>query len=510
MRGSDADYQVAVLDIGKTNKKLLIYDSRLRCLNPEAPAARFDLIERSGLVCDDMASIYRWILAGLRRAAARFRNIRAVSISTHGATIALLGKRRDRIFPGDGGLVFPIVSYTHDIGEKAEAAFFRDIGMTPEEAQRRTATARFGWLINHGKQIHYLRRTRPGLFRQVTDILMFPQYIAYLLTGKKGIEPTYIGCHGYLLDASGTRYSDIAARLGVTDKLPPLPASPSWEVLGTVTPRVVTLTGLRPDCLVTMGVHDSNAALVPYFARGMRHFVVQDSGTWIVTMSPCARAVFADDELGKEVFFNWSIYGTPVKTTIFRGGAEFDFFRQRILADKPRPRGVNEAVLREIVEKREAFSLPTIERGSGLFPHCVARLEGVDTIFRDATTAWHVVDLGLAVQGYQAMVMAAGRGAGAASPPPFYIEGNVGRNNPVYRAVLASLLHPVPVFFGSMGGAPFGAALLGIAAVEGLRPEALANRFQMKVKRVPRLKVSQQALRDYVKAFLDRLREAGG
>jgi hypothetical protein len=517
MKAQAADYKVLVLDIGKTNKKLFVYDSRLRCLNPEEPGAQFPLIMREGLACDDMEAIHRWMMDGLRHAAAQHQDIGAISISTHGATIALLGCRKDGIFSGDGGLVFPIVSYTHDIGEAAEEAFFQDIGLSPEECQRQTATARFGWLINHGKQIHYLQRRMPERFAEVTDILMFPQYVGYLLTGRKGIEPTYIGCHGYLLDASGARYSLVAERLGIADKLPPLPAGKTWDVLGTITPDVAAATGLRPDCLVTMGVHDSNAALVPYFAKRGRtpspakdrrergqlapaDFVVQDSGTWIVTMAPCARAEFAAGELGKEVFFNWSIYGTPVKTTIFRGGAEFDFFRQRVLDGKPRPSGVDEGVLREVAEKREAFSLPTIERGSGLYPKSIARLEGLDTIFRDPVTAWHVVDLGLAVQGYHAIAMAAGQ-----NPREVYIEGNVGRNNPVYRRVVSSLFPQAKVSFGSLGGAPFGAAILGVAAVEGVRPEDLAGRFEMRLEEVPKLALPAGALQEYVRAFVSRL-----
>jgi len=496
-----ADYRIAVLDIGKTNKKLFVFDSQLRCLNPDERGAVFEQVESGGLLCDDMAAIHDWMMRGLSQAAERFANIRCISISTHGATLALLGRRRDGQYKGDGGLVFPIVSYEQDIGPDEEAVFFRDMGMSPEEMQRCTGTARFGWLLNHGKQVHWLKRRFPERFAEVTDILMFPQYLGYLLTGEKGIEPTYPGCHGYLLDIDGAHYSIVAERLGIVDLLPPLPLRPTWEPLGTLKEDLARETGLPADCLVTVGVHDSNAALVPYFVKGLEDFVVQDSGTWIVTMAPTGEAAFADEELGREVFFNRSIYGGPIKTTIFRGGAEFEFYRDRVMGGRPHPEGVDLDLLRDVLEGCEAFCLPTVERGTGLFPDSVARLEGVDVMFRDAATAWCVIDLGLAVQGSRAIEMAAGGTLGE-----IYIEGNVGRSNPVYRSVISTLFPAARVSFGSMGGAPYGSAILGAAAVEGTRPEALADRCRMTVQEVPKLDLDPHLLRRYVQAFLARLR----
>jgi len=496
-----ADYQIAVLDVGKTNKKLFVYDSELRCLNPHEPGVVFAQVEKDGLLADDMASIHTWMLRGLGRAARRYGNIRCVSITTHGATIALLGKAEDRQFPGDGGLVFPIVSYEQDIDPAEDEAFYRDVGMAPEEMQEQTGTARFGWLLNHGKQLYWLQQRFPERFEEATDILMFPQYLGYLLTGNKGIEPTYPGCHGYLLNIEGTGYSAVAEKLGVVGKLPALPLRRSWEVLGTVKPETAEHTGLPPGCLVTLGVHDSNAALVPYFVRGLTNFVVQDSGTWVVTMSPRQRAVFAEGELDREVFFNRSIDGAPVKTTIFRGGAEFDFYRNRVLAGRKHPESVDLDLLRDVVDQREAFCLPTIERGSGLFPKSVARLVGVGTAFRDDTTAWCVVDLGLAVQGYEAIRMAAGNDVNRV-----FIEGNIGRSNPIYRGVISSLFPQARVSFGSSGGAAHGAAILGAAAVEGSRPQDLAERCRLDLQEVPKLDLRVDALRRYVDAFLRQVR----
>ena len=498
-------YYVIVLDIGKTNKKLFVYDDRLRCLNPDEPAAVLPQVERDGVLTDDMASIFDWMLTALGRAARQFKQVRCISISTHGATIALLGRSKNRVCKGDGGLVFPIVSYEQGIDDEEDEGFYRDLRLTPRQMQARTGTPRLGWLLNHGKQVYWLQRRFPERFARVTDVLMFPQYLSYLLTGKKAAEPTYLGCHGYLLDIGGRRYSIVARRLGLLDKLPPLPFRRPWEPLGTLKEGIAAKTGLPPDCIVTVGVHDSNAALAPYFVKGFKQFVVQDSGTWVVTMSPCSQARFTREELGKEVFFNRSIHGDPVKTTIFRGGAEFDFYREQVLPGSPHPGDLDLGLLQEILAGRRAFSLPTVEPGSGLFPDSVARFEGVETIFRNPATAWCVIDLGLAVQGYHAIRLAAGSPTGSA-PREVFIEGNIGRNNPVYRSVISTLLPKARVSFGSTGGAAYGAAILGVAAVEGNRPETLRDRCPLDLQEVPKLDLDRAQLRRYVEAFLARVR----
>lgn len=495
------EYQIAVLDIGKTKKKLFVYDSQLHCLSPDEQGVEFAQVERDGVLADDMESIFGWMLEGLRHAARRFDRIRCISITTHGATIALLGHEHGQQFHGDGGLLFPIVSYEQEIDPEEDEGFYTSLGMTSEEMQQRTGTARFGWLLNHGKQVYWLQRRFPDRFAKVIDILMFPQYLGCLLTGKKGVEPTYLGCHGYLLDIGGQNYSVVAEKLGLLDKLPPLPFRHPWEPLGRLKEEVTAQTGLSRDCIVSMGVHDSNAALVPYFVKGFEDFVVQDSGTWVVTMSPRDEATFADDELGKEVFFNRSIYGDPVKTTIFRGGAEFDFYRERVLGSYPHPKGMDLELLREIVTGRRAFCLPTVQSGSGLFPDSVARLEGLDTIFRDGATAWCVVDLSLAVQGCQAIKMASESGV-----REIFIEGNIGRSNPIYRTVISTLFPEARVSFGSTGGAAYGAAILGAAAVEQKRPEGLADRCQAQLEDIPKLDLDRGLLQGYVEAFLERIR----
>ena len=142
-----------------------------------------------------------------------FGDIRAVSISTHGATLAFLA--------ADGSPAFPVVSYMQPLSAEEDDAFYTEMGSPPYEMQQATGTSRFGFLINHAKAAWLLKRRFADRFASVDSVLMFPSYIAWLLTGRKSIEPTYIGCHGYLLDISGRGTAQSPTRSALrTNSLP--------------------------------------------------------------------------------------------------------------------------------------------------------------------------------------------------------------------------------------------------------------------------------------------------
>ena len=94
---------IAVFDIGKSNKKFLIFSEDLKPIYSES--TRIDEIRVNGLLCDDSESMISWMRTKLMEAGKKW-NVRALAITTFGATIANLKK---------GALRLPIisVSYTH-------------------------------------------------------------------------------------------------------------------------------------------------------------------------------------------------------------------------------------------------------------------------------------------------------------------------------------------------------------------------------------------------------------
>ena len=82
------EYAIAVIDIGMTNKKVAVYDDSLQQL--DAQYRNFEPKIINGLQCHDLQSMEEWFFDELKRAGERFP-IKAITISTHGATFVCLG-----------------------------------------------------------------------------------------------------------------------------------------------------------------------------------------------------------------------------------------------------------------------------------------------------------------------------------------------------------------------------------------------------------------------------------
>lgn len=500
---AERESALAVIDIGKTNKKVLIYDRSLRVL--DSAYRSFDEFEKDGIRYEDVENAYDWILGQLGTFASTYR-IEAISVTTHGATVMCVDR--------EGNLAVPPVAYTTEAGEAFREEFFREFG-APEQLQQETATAEVGSLINAGKLLRFLQKTWPNDFAKVDRVLYYPQYFGYRLTGNAGAEPTYTGCHTYLYDPRNKRPSSVARKLGVVDKMPST-ISKSWEVLGTVTPEVAERTGIPADCVVTMGIHDSNSSLVPYLVKGYDNFVLNSTGTWCVAMHPTDRIEFAADELGKLVFYNLDAFFNPVKTSIFMGGQEFETYN-KVLEGIHGPTDFPDfdpELFRRVVRERTLFVLPSVVKGTGIFPDARPRvIEGdrefpladiqsgaaVPDFFQDRTLTDAVLVLSLALQTKAALNIAGYDGTGTV-----FTEGGF-RHNSRYNPILASLYPRGTCCLTELQEATaFGAAMLAKSALDGTDPTALKDDFAIETKAVAPIDIP--GLDAYANAFFEQLR----
>ncbi len=475
-----AGTHIAVIDVGKTNKKVLVFDSALTVV--DSAYRVFEERVEGGVHIEDIEHMSAWLMEQLGVYAKKY-DIGAVSVTTHGATVLCIDT--------EGKLAVPAVAYTTETDSAFDEEFYRVCG-EPRELQRTTATARFGLLINAAKTLLFAKRQYPEGFARVDSVLNMPQYFGYLLTGVRGAEPTYLGCHTYLLDFATKQYSSVADALGVRDKLPPL-AKNSWSVLGTVSEEASKKTGLGRDCIVTMGIHDSNSSLLPYLVKGHRNFVLNSTGTWCVAMHPTDSVAFAADDLGKLVFYNLDAFFNPVKTTIFMGGQEFDTWRAACKTVNGRDDypGLDEERCRRIVADQNLFILPSVVRGTGLFPDSPPRAVEGDRVFpleqiadggdapsfmKDHETACAVLNISLAVQSSIALSMAGYDGSGS-----IFTEGGF-RRNQTYNAVLSAMYPRSRVATTKLDEATaFGAALLARAALDKTTPMESGELFDIEI-----------------------------
>ncbi len=479
---------IAVIDIGMTNKKVAIYDRGLRMLASESRT--FDPILVEGLETHDLASMEGWFLDRLSEFGKEYA-IGAIAVTTHGATMVCVGE--------DGEPCAPCVYYTHEPGPEFQERFYALAG-DRRALQSSTGTPPLSAMINPSKGLLFLKERFPEAFARARLVLNYPQYWGYRLTGKAGAEGTYTGCHTYLWDWEAGRYSTVADALGIA-ALMPFPLRDSWDALGTIKGELARRTGLSPDVLVTMGIHDSNASLLPHLAkRKGRDFILNSTGTWCVLMHPQESFGFRPDELGKIVFFNRSAYNKPVKTAIFLGGMEYEAWSRAIAANSGGANSGGEAlrdpgaaVYRSVIEGASEFILPELVPGSGQFPGSIARAvqrgrshsladiasgASVPSLLRDGPRALAALNLSLAFQTLVALERA-GRGSGT----EVFTEGGF-RRNEGYNGVLAAALGGGVFLTDISEATAFGAAMTAAAALEGLEPDALGERFEIEYKPV--------------------------
>jgi sugar (pentulose or hexulose) kinase len=478
------EYAIAVFDVGKTNKKVLIYDPELTIV--DSAFQSFPTEQRDGLEVEPIEAIEEWLLERLREFAEQYP-IRAISVATHGACSVGVGT--------DGRPSLPVISYTHEPNPQLHDQFFRRVG-APADLQQETATIDIRPLVNVGKELFFLQKSCPDAFANTRSIIMYPQYFGYFLTGEVAAEPTYVGCHSFLWDFRKGDWSHVVDELGVRSMLPSSLKRP-YDVLGTVTEEVAQKTGLDPNTIVTVGIHDSNAALLPYLlTKQETELTLNSTGTWCVAMHPMEDVYFEENEIGKSVFYNLSAFGTPVKTSILLGGLEFETYTEILSqmhgTDEQPP--FDPEFYSRVLREANAFILPSVVQGTGQFPHSAPRviedgqeypLQGikdgasVPPLFSDRARAYAVLNISIAIQSRIALER-----VGTPTEGTIYVEGGF-RKNRDYMALLAAMFPNAAIATTDMEEATaFGAALLAKSAQEGREIQSLSDSFEIHAEAV--------------------------
>jgi sugar (pentulose or hexulose) kinase len=297
MMNSDA---TIVLDIGKTNVKLTLLDTDGATLAEQRmPNA---ILHDGPYPHHDTERIWDWMLATFRTFS-RIATVGSIVPVTHGATAALVDA---------DGLVMPVLDYESALPEQIGSLYAAD---RPAFSETYSPALPAG--LNLGRQLAWLANTFPDDFARADQILMYPQYWAWRLSGVAASEVTSLGCHTDLWQPVTQQYSSLVARMGWDGLFPPM--QPAWAPLGPLLPELVDRTGLPADCKVVCGIHDSNASLLRYLGDGAGS--VLSSGTWLIAASFGTSLDKLDEQ--SDMLANTNALGQPVACMRFMGGREF-------------------------------------------------------------------------------------------------------------------------------------------------------------------------------------------
>lgn len=333
---------IAVIDIGKTNAKLALVDRERRA--ETAVLKTPNTVVRDGPYPHyDIEHLWRFILDALREFG-RTAQIEAITVTTHGATAALVD--------ADGTLTLPVLDYEFSGPDEFSIDY---AAVRPPFSE--TGAPRLPGGLNLGAQLFWQQRHFPEDFARTRAILMYPQYWAMRLTGQFAGEVTSLGCHTDLWAPFASSPSSLVDRLGWSGLLPPMRRA--GDQLGPLLPAIAAETGLPRRTPVLVGIHDSNASLVPHLLSRRGPFSVLSTGTWVIAMAVGGKPVTLDP--ARDTLINVSALGDAVPSARFMGGREYEALARNL----PQP---TEADIDAVLAEKIAL-LPAVQRGSGPFPH---------------------------------------------------------------------------------------------------------------------------------------------
>lgn len=440
---------VAVIDIGKTNVKVALVDL-LTSTETAVETSPNTVLPGPPWPHFDTDAQWTFIRDALRRLG-RTTRIDAITTTTHGACAALLDAA--------GGLAAPVMDYEFSGPDDMRAAYD---AIRP--AFEETGSPGLPGGLNLGAQLHYMLMRDQGLLERTANVVMWPQYWGYRLTGRFASDVCSLGCHTDLWNPHASSWSSLADKLGLVGKLAP-PRRPG-EVLGTLIPELQDDLGLGP-VPVLVGIHDSNASLVPHLLSRSAPFSVVSTGTWVIALAVGATDMSLDPL--RDALINVSALGQPVPSARFMGGREHDLVRAGVAA-KANAADANRVLARGVM------LLPAVVQGSGPFPR--QQMEWTEDPY---SAGERVVALGwyLALMTTECLSMIGAQG-------PILVEGPFARNPWFVQMLATATGRTVLAAEGRTGTAPGAAMLAGdvvtvrsdaaVSPIEGLK--GYASRWQ--------------------------------
>jgi len=299
---------ILIFDVGKTNKKVLLFDSKLSLVHEEESSFH-EVVDDEGFPCDNAELLESWIRSMLHHYLnSKSYEVKGVNFTTYGATLVYLD--------AEGKRLTPIYNYLKPLPEQLLDGFFEPYGGL-EEFCRQSASPLLG-MLNSGLQLLWLKRTKPEIFEKANHILHLPQYLARLVHDQVVSEHTSIGCHTMMWDFDRMEYHSWLKEEGII--LPdPVPVSQTFPVV---------LEGSLIEAGV--GIHDSSASLAPYILTAKEPFILISTGTWCINMNPFNSEPLTAEQLKQDCLCFLGVHGKPVKSSRFFLGRIHDLNVERL------------------------------------------------------------------------------------------------------------------------------------------------------------------------------------
>jgi len=303
---------IVVFDVGKTNKKIFLFDENYKIVF-ERSARFIETYDEDGDPCENLESLRLSIFDSLREVLKRKEfEIKAINFSTYGASFVYVDEY--------GKPLAPLYNYLKAYPEDLKKEFYAKYG--GQDAISAATASPVLDSLNSGMQFYRIKKEKPELYKQIKYALHLPQYLSYLVSGAEYSDLTSLGCHTQLWDFTKNDYHDWVKKEGLDKKLAPIVDGD--EVFPSEFPGNQYKVGV--------GLHDSSAALIPYLINFHEPFVLISTGTWCITLNPFNSSPLTPEELEKDCLSYMQYKGKPVKASRIFAGYEHDLQVKRIAA----------------------------------------------------------------------------------------------------------------------------------------------------------------------------------
>lgn len=264
MKTDNNSNNIAILDIGKTHAKVILFDAN-EMEELAVYQKKNEIVNNSIYPHFDIKNLKRFIISSLQKISKNFQ-VNSIFTSTHGACMALMSK---------GELALPVLDYEFE-GPDQYRDEYNDI--RPNFSQ--SGSPRMDSGLNLGAQLFWQSKNFPEKFAMVDQILFWPQFWSYWLSGIAASEISYASSHSDLWDIKKNKFINLNT-FGIEPRVKYPPLMSASTVLGPLRKNLVNQTGLPENIPVFCGAHDSSLSLISASFHQSLPCTILSTGTWI-------------------------------------------------------------------------------------------------------------------------------------------------------------------------------------------------------------------------------------
>ena len=163
---------IAIFDVGKTNKKLFLFNRDYKIVYERS--ARFtETVDEDGFPCENLQALKQSLFDSLKEVS-RLKDYEVVAInfSTYGASFVYIDEQ--------GEPLTPLYSYLKPYPPALQKKFYDTYG--GEAAFARETASPVSGSLNSGMQLYRLKYEQPEILKKLKFALHLPQYMSFILT----------------------------------------------------------------------------------------------------------------------------------------------------------------------------------------------------------------------------------------------------------------------------------------------------------------------------------------